>query len=412
VKSFCPTLAALIAGLGASTAAAVDISDNDIKLTPVLYLQSRVEIANAKDATGEDYSIEANDLGKSDTADFYIRRFRPGFKGTYQGVWKFALIWRMDDTLRAGSTATSATIHQGYVAREIKNDAITHTIKSGLDYAFFNHAEASNSTSMFPIQRAAHNLYAVRGAGLSYMLNAPMVRWGVDIMNNVADDAVTQPELANLDPDGEGLSFTTRVEVTGAGEMAIPKYQESWFGKEGTSWMVGAEIGRNQDDRFVTGAGAGRVGHTADTTCFGLDALFHWNALSALIEGRWLTRSFENDDASDTDDVKQRTYAVQVGYAFPLTSVVVEPCIRYQLIDFNSEEDNEAVNYAVAADASTATSAQSNRDYGNSGDQVDVGVNCYLNGHANKISLVYTTWKAEDGDAKANIVRIQHQINF
>jgi hypothetical protein len=399
---------AAIAGLVGSSAFAVEISDNDLKLAPVIYLQTRAEISDAKDSAGDDYSLEANGAGKSDTVDFYIRRFRPGFKGTYQSDWRFAMIWRLDDTLRAGGTATSATIHQGYIAREFKNDDVTHVIKTGLDYAFFSHAESSNNLSMWPIQRASQNLFAVRGAGISYFLNTHQVRWGVDIMNNLADDATAQSPSATLDPEGEGLSYTTRVEVTGPGDWAIPKFQESWFGKDGQQWMAGAEVGFNQRDRYAVGG----VGYSADTVVFGLDGILHWDRWSALVEGRWLTRSYDVDDGSDQDDLKQVTYAAQVGYAIPVSWAVLEPCVRAQLIDFDADEDSEAVNYAVSADAARAISAVTNKDYGNSGEQFDLGVNAYFNGHANKLSLVYTHWDAEDGDAQADILRLQHQIAF
>jgi hypothetical protein len=399
VKCLSPSLLALALGAAVPVASAVDVSDSDLKLGLVLQLQTRAEVASAQDTLGDDYSLEANGAGDSDTADFYIRRFRPGFKGTYQEVWKFGAIMRLDDSERAGKTAVAASIHQGWIAREFKDEAFTQTVKMGLDYAFFNHAEASNSETLFPLQRASAALYPVRGTGISYMLNTANVRWGVDIQNNIADDNAIQVEAPNNSGDGEGLSYTTRVELTGFGlGEPLPKWQETWCGKEGFGWIFGFEAGKNMDDRTLAGAD----GESIDTTCFGADLVVRYNQLSAMIEGRWLTREFDLDTGGDVDDLDQETLSFQVGYAIPFERVTFEPGIRYQIIDFNKDDDNERVNYNIS----------NNRDYGNSGEQIDVVVNAYFNGHGNKLSLCYTQWSAEEGDAEANVIRLQHQLKF
>jgi hypothetical protein len=273
----------------------------------------------------------------------------------------------------------------------------------GLDYAFFNHAEASNSATLFPIQRASAALMPVRGTGIGYMLNHPMVRWGVDIQNNIADSVNTQPAGTTQSGDGEGLSYTTRVEITGPGDLALPKWQESWAGKEGTGFIVGFEIGKNDADRV----GSGAVGTEVDTTCWGIDVVGRWNNLCGLIELRHRTLETTVEDGTSVDDVESEIIIVQVGYAIPWKNMFVEPAIRYSVIDMDTDDDNELVNYNGAVGASA-----SNRDYGNSGDEIDIGVNLYLNGHSNKLSLAYSMWDAEDGDADANIIRFQHQLNF
>jgi hypothetical protein len=390
-----------MAGTAIPTAQAVDVSDADVKLSLILNLQTRMEIADAKDTTGENWNIESSGAGESDVADFYIRRFRPGFKGTYQNDWKFAAIMRLDETDRAGASRTTATIHQAWIAREFKGETITHTVKMGLDYAFFNQAEASNSATLLPVQRASHLLMPVRGTGLSYMLNHPMVRWGVDIQNNTGDNAQIQVASSTQKDDGEGLAYTTRVEITGPGDLALPKWQESWAGKEGTGFIVGLDLGQNDTDR----AGAAAL----DTFCWGIDVVGHWNNLSALIEMRQRTIETDPDDpaAASVDDLESETIMAQVGYAIPWNNYFVEPAIRYSIIDVDTDDDNEAVNYNGAVGA-----AASNRDYGSSGEQIDLGVNLYLNSHSNKLSLAYSIWEAEEGDAEANILRLQHQLNF
>ena len=51
-------------------------------------------------------------------------------------------------------------------------------------------------------------------------------------------------------------------------------------------------------------------------------------------------------------------------------------------------------------------------DFGVSGRQYEAGLTWYVNGHANKLALAATLWQAEEGDADATIIRLQHQFTF
>ncbi len=130
------------------------------------------------------------------------------------------------------------------------------------------------------------------------------------------------------------------------------------------------------------------------------------NGLSAFAEYRAGTvESTRNDgvsvptSATTGPEVDAEFITIQLGYAFLIGEEVLEPAIRYQIIDNNSDAD-ETVNYG------------NNTETGASGTQIDLGLNYYLSGHDNKLSLAVSLWEAEEGQADATIVRLQHQINF
>jgi hypothetical protein len=129
------------------------------------------------------------------------------------------------------------------------------------------------------------------------------------------------------------------------------------------------------------------------------------NGLSAYAEYRTGTTESERNDGVAVSDVDAEFIVLQVAYAFPVGDEVLEPCIRYQEIDYNTDAD-QAVNYSTAAQGSTAT------DSGQSGTQIDIGLNYYLNGHDHKLQLALSLWEAEEGEGDATIIRLQHQINF
>ncbi len=393
MKILAPSLALLAGACLTPTLSAAHVEDQDLKLSLVLNLQPRVEVANASDASGGDFDVQSGATGEPDTADFYLRRLRTGIKGSYQDHWKFAGIINADDAGRRDQSTRALTVHQAYVGYEFGEDAIAHLVQGGLDYAFFNHATASNSSALFPIQRASAELMPVRGLGVAYRLSTPLVRFGVDAQNNTGDDGLVASE-------SEGLVYTGRIEITGPGDLALGKFQETYLNKEGIGFIVGIEAGINQDDRNAANTSS------ATSTVYGIDVVFHLEGLNALAEYRM--RNIETEpDVGPSTEVDADVLIVQAGYAFAAGPVVLEPAVRYQIIDLDDENEDETLPYFVPATATTVS-----KDYGRSGNEIDIGLNCYFNGHGNKMSLAYSMWEAEDGDADANIVRLQHQLNF
>lgn len=426
MKHLSHTLIAL--AVAAPAAFALDVKDDDVKLGLSLQLQVRGEVASADAADGQThYSVTSGkSVGTTDPFDFYIRRMRLGFKGSYQGDWKFGAIIRIDNqdksvastgsTIDAAATGSAAKqdvnfnrrpeTHVAYIERVIKQEdlKIEHSIKAGLDYAFFNGASGvfSSSSFLLPSGRATDqsSMLAPRGIGIGYKLDAPYVTWGFDIQNNVSDDAET-----STTSQGDGLCYTTRLQLTPEGDLAIKKAVESFLGKPGTGVMVSLEYGKNTNLNTIQ-----------DITAYGTEVLVHWNGLSALAEFR--KAKFEDNTTDGTSksatankNRDRQIWLVQAGYALPLGDAVIEPAVRYTVIDLDKDDVGEGENKDGKTGQSLPTYGSG--EYGNSGKQWELGVNYYPKGsHANKIQLGFQNWEAEQGKAKANILRAQWQLSF
>ena len=72
MKCLSPSLLALAFAATGSIASAVDVSDADLKLGLVLQLQTRMEMASAKDTAGNDYSLEANGAGNASFDPLFV----------------------------------------------------------------------------------------------------------------------------------------------------------------------------------------------------------------------------------------------------------------------------------------------------------------------------------------------------
>jgi hypothetical protein len=395
VKYTSPTLLTLAALVLAPAANAVDINDADVKLGLSLQLQVRAEVSKAEDSTGASYNVAEGTVTQPDAVDFYIRRGRFGLVGTYKDDVKFGFIVRADNEDKKPATAGTGDVvgralevQQFYLGRDIKQGDLTHYIQAGLDYAFFNGPSgvASSKTALFVNARATENsaLLAPRGVGVKYKLTAPHITWGFDIQNNTGDGA-------NAADNGEGMCYTTRLHFSPEGEWKIATPTESFLGKDGKGVLVAIEYGKNVDNVVAA--------TIVDTSAFGLEVYGHFDKVSALAE----VRDVKTTEQVSETDVKARVWLLQAGYALPCPLVkgaIMEPALRYTKIDLDTEDDAETSLYGSA-------------EYGNSGTQFDVGVNYYLDGKANtKFSLDYSNWSAEEGDAKAQIVRLQAQLYF
>lgn len=231
---------------------------------------------------------------------------------------------------------------------------------------------------ILPSNRATETVVAARGVGVGYKLTAPYVLWGVDVQNNTADDAGT---------GGDGLFYSTRVQISPEGEWKIPAFQETWAGKEGKGVMLAAEYGANTN-----------TNSDVTTTAIGIDLLVHYNELSAHAEWRQATAETKSTDT----EVKSQYMIITAGYALPLgsTGTIIEPVVRYSMIDLNKDDDEETAPYTA------------NAENGASGTQYDLGVNWYVHGPSHKFQLAFQQWEAEEGDADAQIVRAQWHLSF
>jgi hypothetical protein len=229
-----------------------------------------------------------------------------------------------------------------------------------------------------------------------------MFTFGADVMESL-DPGKPGANATHSD----GLFYCSRLEVSCLGGKK-PGYMESYAGKEGHSLILAADIGYDSGDYQI-------ADHKIKALCYGIEALYHLNGLSALAEYRALRT--ENDSLLGAGDAKinSRIWLIQAGYAMPVGSTFVEPALRFTKIDYDTAT-TETVNYngTVGGLPPALTGAPTGTDSENglSGKQLDVGVNWYLSGHNIQIQLAYSYWKAEAGDAKANIVRLQEQVAF
>lgn len=418
MKHASPTLLVIAALAAAPGAHALSVKDDDVKLGLTLQIQARAEYADASNKNagpgGTDYAPAEGSNGAPDDLDFYIRRARFGLKGTWKDDYTFALVMRADG---AGATSSTKTMdfYEATIGRKFKSadGSIQHGVEFGYMGPHYNTAAGNvHSSSSFLFTNDAITaqgaLLAPRNAGIKYHLSAPWISGWVDVQNLTKGsrgdgdsvNAATGWDNAKAD-QGEGLWTSARIHISPEGEWKMDKAQETWAGKEGKGILVGLDIAQNSND--MSG------GDTYSSMGYGIDIVFHMDGLSALAE----YRVAENDRDSDTPDSdtnptsqKSSAWRIQAGYALPMGDTFVEPAIRYSVLDVNEDDDKEGTSFG-------------SKDYGTSGSQLEVGVNWYLHGHANKLQLTYLSWTGEEGatapndkEPSADIVRAQWQLAF
>ncbi len=399
-------------------ASALDVADADFKLGLKMQLQVRAEKGWAEGTDNNRYDTATGSANSEpDDMEFYIRRARIGFAGTYKDVYRFAYIIRNDNQDKAGS-ATSTTnrmpeTHVAYLARDFKGDKGTQQIRAGLDYAFFNGASL-NSAGWSPVVAARATeqaaMVAPRGVGVGYKFIGSKVIVGVDIQNNSATASTsTVPNTGDssnltangVTDNGEGLFYGSRVEYIAFDDAEKPhmKPQESFLGAAGKGVLVTVDLGVNQNDNI-------NADDTVTTTACGAEVFFHMDALTAVAEYRYAHAATKTATASANSDVDRKIWLVQAAWAMPSDNYILEPGLRFTRIDLNDDTE-ESTGYGSG-------------EYGTSGYQWDLGMTMYLNKNANKVAVGYQHWRSEGGgspaanpgDNKANIVRAQWSFAF
>jgi len=385
----------VIAALGATAPAAyaLSVKEDDVNLGISLLIQARAEVSESKDTDGNTpYNVHETN-NSPDDADFYLRRARFGLKGTYQEDYRFSVIFRGDGAGAAANT-NAAAFYEGVIGRVWKKEGskLVHAVDFGYQAASFNPSGNvySSSATLVLNEASTAAIFTPRNAGIKYTLNAPWVNFWADVQNGAADSVTA------AGTDGEGLWMSGRVHISPEGEWKMDKPAETFAGKAGKGVQLGLEVGSNDSD--ITAAGAYQ-----SALVYGADLLFHFDGLTALAEYR--IAEYDNYDPA-TLDYAATAWRVQAGYAIPAGSTVVEFAARVSAYDTN-DEDSTAVDFGGNA----ATAAQG-KDYGSSGDQIEVGVNWYLKGNNNKLQVAYSDWQAENGNADAQILRAQWQLMF
>ena len=394
------------------------MTDDAAKLTVGLLVQARMDISRGSTSAGDVYSPSENAAGQPDTADFYLRRVRPYFKGTFGDGFLFQATLAGDNVSRNSTSTNNVTLFDAFVGKKFVSGDVSHTIVAGKKNAWFYTGNFNQATGLFPSFRPTVPVGAPNNVGLSYRLDASVIRFGVDVLNNVGTGFSSSTTLgaagddtANATTDeGEGLWYSGRMEITGQGDWTSV-WQESFAGKPGHGFVIGLEAAADAKDRLADANGAvvgNQAGH-ATARIFGFEGMLHIDDLTAVADYRMQNTTFGTDAGADPDAINSRTFTIQAGYAFRTGAAlvpVVEPALRFSKIDNNKDNSNEGANYGAA-------------DYGASGRQIEIGMNAFFNGHKNKLAIEYVNWVGEEGAAAptdnaptAHILRIQQQLWF
>ncbi len=378
-------------------AAALPAAEPELKISPTLYLQTRADIASGSDAAGGDYTPGTEMTTEGDTVDFYLRRARLGAKMSL-GNLSGQVVFQADNYSRGGS-AQSVGVYDALARYAFKGD-VSHELRAGLYQAMVNPSSLGSAWALVPAAAATEHLAANRSVGVGYSLDTTSVDLHVDVMNPRTDGTADQGTSATA--DGDGLWISGRLALTPPGEWNLPRFQESYGGAPGKG--VGLGIEYIVEDEQGSTYGAQPNNGTTTTTGLGLDVVFRLNGLTAMAEYR--TQTMDPDSA--VPDRDSSVIRLQAGYAFALAGgTAIEPGVRFQIIDLDGDNDDETTVYDTSL-----VGANSAKDFGSSGNQIDVGVNWYLSKQNHKLSAALTVWSAEDGDGDANIFRIQHQLVF
>ena len=387
---------------------ALSIKDDVVSLSPGVRIQTRATHADANGATGNEYRVQSGtDNAVNEPLDFMIRRARLYMNGKYGANWKFSLAINADNVDAAGTTSSSAAgnsrivnMRYAWAERTFKmGDDFAHIIHFGLDKPYNNPADAgmSSSRELFPTGQVTSVMLAPRGVGIGYRFTGPMFLFAADLQNNTN----TARDVTGTNAqEEEGFFYGARVEIAPSKEWFIAKRAESFVGKEGTGLNLGLSYGVNDDARTQIGTAPATSDQAVAITAYGADLMFHWNMLSMYAEYRLMNTETETvSGAAPSTDIDGTGWVVQAGWAFPLANgSAIEPALRYSQLDLNTDADE--------------TSVVGSTDIAGSGNQFDIGVNYYIDGHNNKLQLAYQMWEAEEGEGDANIIRLQHQLNF
>jgi hypothetical protein len=116
-------------------------------------MQVRAEVIQAENSAGDAYNATEALAGQNDTADMYLRRFRPIFKGSYQDTWLFSLGLAADQWGRTNSS-NALTLDHGWLGAKYDAFGWKHQTSWGKQQSDFNSAGARTAACLFPTHEA------------------------------------------------------------------------------------------------------------------------------------------------------------------------------------------------------------------------------------------------------------------
>ena len=416
----------------AKVKAAIKPDDLQVKIRG--YLQGRATVgASAQNAAGDDqdyFAGNANAGSESETARLAFRRIRLSAEFRSASDWFGLITLRADQVGTSGTASTGGaqpTFFQAFFGKTFKSGDFEHEVKFGLDKIYNNDSSISSTTGLLAVDRPLASLLASqREIGLGYFFRSPILRAGVEIQDNAN---LTRTATGPTAPTGNydkkpQLATSGRIEFAPGAEYLPKRKQESYVGAYGTEVLLGFDY-QNSGKSYAV------ANESRALTILGPDLLVHYDAFTFLAEYRISTLDREATSGTlangQIDSLEGKHWNAQLGYVLPLDlAFKVEPAIRFSAIDWSKDDDEKSgwgVNAArdnnvtsptgllSAANLTTAGVTSGTTNLG-SGSEIDLGLNLYWNGHANKTQLAYTSWKAEDGDGRAQAFIAQHQVTF
>ncbi|MFW5828917.1 MAG: hypothetical protein ACOCXA_01535 [Planctomycetota bacterium] len=377
ITTLVPALAA-VAALPMS-ASAFEIAGDGWTFAIEPRIQTRAEFASASAANGDDdLDIWASDSDALVTGDdiqaynFYVRRARLYMKGASDDGWFFEFTLRADKIgleSPQSNVSDSIDVHDLYAGKRWTQGEVDHLIAFGLDDWGHIAAKDSSAKYLLPNTRLTTAVGGINisSVGLDYRFKTDMLNGGLTIAE--------APSKESAPDDNADVFISARLATSLKPEWAI-KRSGSYLGAEGFGHEAGLEV----------------VMHSLDgddsLTAFGVDYLVHYNQLSGLFEAVF----------TSTDDVDGMVALAQAGWAVPLASGrIVEPAARLTLLDGDTDDDSPGV---LLQEGSA------------DGLYVDLGVNYYINGHANKLQAGLQLYTPEEGDGDAVAFRLGHNLEF
>jgi hypothetical protein len=366
----------------------------------------------------------------SDSARFAFRRVRLSADVRTASDWFGLVTLRADNVGTSGTASTGGaaiTLYQAYFGKTFKSGDFENEIKFGLDKIYNNDSSISSAAGLLAVDRPlATLLSSQREIGLAYQFRAPFLRAGVDVQDNANLLRTTAAAPADGNSDRKpGLATSFRIEGSPGADYLPAKKQESYVGAIGTQVLFGFDY-QNSGKSYA-------VSNEARTlSLIGPDVLVHHDDFTFLAEWRAsrLSRSETGGAplaAGQIQTLDGSHWDAQLGYVLPLDlDFKIEPAIRFSVSNWSSDNDERSSwgsnsardNNVTTPTGLLATGGLTDANVGSgatnlgSGSEVDLGVNLYWNGHANKTQFSYTSWKAEDGDGRASAVVVQHQVQF
>lgn len=422
-----------LAGAAATPLSAASIKDEktDMSLSVKGQLQTRLSLfPDAQGANGANYDAIRGTSGDPEMARFELRRGRLFIDSTFGDGWTGSVFLNFDNaeanaygsTNGSAPTNRSVNLYKATVGKAIKTGPVTHEIIGGYEEPYCYDYAMASSSYVTPYSNAAATFTAyIRGMGAFYNLHGDFFRVSASLMNNTntATTATAANDSNGLDAR-KGNFANLRAEMSPGKDLWIAKRMQSYAGAlQGFRLVAGYDL-MQEWGKQVSDTTVAADWYDQTVLIHGPDLQVVYDGFTANLAYKLRTISWDRKNnaggQSDPADLHQEALVLEAAYAIPMQGTYVEPALRFTMVDMNRHSTG-AENYSRGYDYSTVYTVPT---LGNgvmgatagSGQQIEVGVNWYLKGHANKLQLAYLYWDAANGPARADTVVLQHQLLF